>query len=110
MGQGIAGHVAATGEVIRVDHADSCPHHERALMRKLGITTRSVLCVPIKGDDRILGALELLNKPSGFDEGDERLATLVAGQTGPGGAPAPHRVWRASEGAAGGAGPAACPA
>jgi signal transduction histidine kinase len=82
MGQGIAGHVATTGEVVRVEKADTCPHHERALMRKLGISTRSVLCVPIKGDDRILGALELLNKPGGFDAGDERLATLVAGQTG----------------------------
>ncbi len=81
-GQGIAGYVAQTGEVVRVAHAESCEHHDRSIARKLGVAVDSVLCVPIEGEDRVLGSLELLNKPGGFDDGDQRLATLLAGQTG----------------------------
>jgi len=42
----------------------------------------AVQCVPIPGEDHILGALLLLDKPDGFTENDEQLATLLAGQTG----------------------------
>lgn len=80
-GQGIAGHVAEVGEPVRVGRAADSPHHDRSIARKLGVEAEAVLCVPIEGEDRILGALELLNKPGGFTEADERLATLVAGQT-----------------------------
>ncbi len=81
-GQGIAGHVAATGEPMRVDDAEDSPHYDRSVAKKLGLQIKALLCVPILGDDRVLGALELINKPGGFDEGDERLAILLAGQTG----------------------------
>ncbi|MBI3185099.1 MAG: GAF domain-containing protein [Myxococcales bacterium] len=81
-GQGIAGHVAATGETIRVEHAEDCPLYDRSIAKKLGVAVDSVLCVPIEGEDRVVGALELLNKPGGFDQAEERLATLLAGQTG----------------------------
>lgn len=80
-GQGIAGHVAATGETVRVGHAEDCPRFDRTIAQRLGVAAGSVLCVPIAGEDRVLGALELLNKPGGFFEADERLATLLAGQT-----------------------------
>src|SRR5690606_38603346 len=40
------------------------------------------LRVPIKGDDQLLGVLELYGKAAGFDTADERLATLVAGLAG----------------------------
>ena len=81
-GQGIVGHVAQTGEAIRVEKADDSPHHDKTIARKLGLAVEAVLCVPIEGEDRVLGALELLNKPGGFDAADERLATLLAGQSG----------------------------
>jgi signal transduction histidine kinase len=81
-GQGIAGHVAETGETVRVNRAEECPHHDRSISKKLGVATEAVLCVPIEGEDRVLGAIELLNKKGGFDESDERLATLLAGQSG----------------------------
>jgi signal transduction histidine kinase len=82
VGQGIAGRVAQTGEAVRVESAEDSPFHDRALARRLGVPARAVLCVPIQGNDRVLGALELLNKPGGFDAADERFATLVAGQAG----------------------------
>lgn len=81
-GQGIAGHVAQTGETIRVAEAEESEHYDKSVAKKLGVQVRSVLCVPIPGEDHILGSLELLNKPGGFSEGDERLATLLAGQAG----------------------------
>lgn len=81
-GKGIAGHVATTGEMVRLAHADDSPHYEKAVGKKLGVQIRSVLCVPIPGEQGTMGALELLNKPKGFDASDERVATLIAGQTG----------------------------
>jgi K+-sensing histidine kinase KdpD len=81
-GQGIAGHVAETGEPVRVLEATDSPYYDKTIAKKLGVSIASVLCVPISADGKILGALELLNKRGGFDDGDERLATLLAGQAG----------------------------
>ncbi len=81
-GQGIAGHVAASREVVRVEQAEESPHFERSIAKKLGVSVGAVLCVPIVGEGRTLGALELLNKSGGFTLEDERVVTLLAGQTG----------------------------
>ncbi len=81
-GQGIAGHVALTGQAVRVTLAQASPHFDESLSRRLGVKTEAVLCVPIRTEDQVVGALELLNKPGGFTETDERLATLLAGQAG----------------------------
>lgn len=81
-GQGIAGYVAASGEVVRVDDANASDHFDRALAKKLGYPIGAALCVPIYAQGRTLGSLELLNKPGGFTPGDERLAVLLAGQVG----------------------------
>ncbi|MBL8955663.1 MAG: GAF domain-containing sensor histidine kinase [Myxococcaceae bacterium] len=81
-GQGIAGHVAETGEVINVDAAEDSPHYDKTVAKKLGVEIGAVLCVPIVGEGEIMGALELLNKRGGFSDADARLATLIAGQAG----------------------------
>lgn len=81
-GQGIAGRVAATGEALRVERADDCPFYDPSFARTLGVEIAAVLCVPIRDGEQVVGALELMNKPGGYDEADERLATLLAGQTG----------------------------
>ncbi len=81
-GQGIAGHVARTGETVRLAHAQDHPAHDPGIPARLDIRADAVLCVPITVDEAVVGALTLLNKPSGFTESDERLATLIAGQAG----------------------------
>ncbi|MBE2254430.1 MAG: GAF domain-containing protein [Myxococcus sp.] len=81
-GQGIAGYVALTGELVRVERADESEHFDRSIARKLGVAIGAVLCVPIPGDEGRLGSLELLNKKGGFTAADERLAVLLAGQIG----------------------------
>lgn len=81
-GQGIAGYVADTGETVRVARAEDSEHYDKSIARKLGVSIGAVLCVPVPGEDGQLGSLELLNKPGGFTDADQRLATLLAGQTG----------------------------
>jgi signal transduction histidine kinase len=82
LGQGIIGHVARSGETVRVAHAADHPAHDPSIPARLDIRADAVLCVPITVDEGVVGALALLNKPSGFTESDERLATLIAGQAG----------------------------
>lgn len=79
-GQGIAGRVAETGDIIRVDRAEDSPFYDKTIARKLGTTTGAVLCVPISAGKTTIGALELLNKKHGFTDKDERLAELLAAQ------------------------------
>jgi signal transduction histidine kinase len=81
-GRGVAGHVASTGEVVRLTQAVESPHHDPTIARRLGLQVEAVLCVPIHAERRTLGALELLNKKGGFSLADERLAVLLAGQIG----------------------------
>ena len=81
-GQGIVGFVAQTGQTVRVAQAADHPRHDPAIASKLGVAVESLLSVPITVNDTGVGALVLLNKPTGFTESDERLATLLAGQTG----------------------------
>ncbi|MGZ5957704.1 MAG: sensor histidine kinase, partial [Myxococcaceae bacterium] len=82
LGQGIVGHVARTGEIVRVVHAADHPAHDPSISSRLDIRADAVLCVPITVDETVVGSLALLNKPSSFTESDERLATLIAGQAG----------------------------
>lgn len=81
-GQGIAGQVALTGRAIRISKAERSPHYDPTIAQDLDVKLEAVLCVAIRVGEEIYGALELFNKPSGYDEDDERLATLLAGQTG----------------------------
>ncbi len=81
-GQGIAGYVAESGQIVRVENADDSEHHDRSIGKKLGLNTSSVLCVPVAFGNRRFGALELLNKKGGFTEKDERLAVLLASKVG----------------------------
>jgi signal transduction histidine kinase len=81
-GQGIAGQVAASGRPVRVQKASESPHYEPSIARELNVHIDALLCVPIRAGEQVVGALELLNKPGGYDDADERLATLLAGQTG----------------------------
>jgi signal transduction histidine kinase len=81
-GQGVVGHVARTGQAVRVGRAADHPAHDPSIPARLDVRADSVLCVPITVEEGLVGALALLNKPSGFTESDERLATLIAGQAG----------------------------
>lgn len=77
IGEGIAGWVAQTEKPL-ICH-NPCrderfaPHYD-ALS---GYQTRSILCVPLKSRDRLVGVLEVLNKKDGQGFGDDDLEILI---------------------------------
>ncbi len=76
--QGIAGRVVLTGELACISDVSQDPDWFGEV--ETGFTTRSLLCVPLKLDGRVLGVLEALNKksPFGFDSGDIALLSAFA--------------------------------
>jgi signal transduction histidine kinase len=82
VGEGIAGWVAQHGEPVVINDPATDPRHNRDLAQKIGFSPRNILCVPLVGQDGVLGAIELLNKVGRrqFEEADLTLLTLVAGR------------------------------
>lgn len=80
---GVCGYVARTGEPLIINDAQNDTRLYRSVDQATGMTTRNILCAPIRSNERLWGVLELINKQgqSGFDEQDMRLAEVVAAQT-----------------------------
>jgi class 3 adenylate cyclase/GAF domain-containing protein len=79
LGQGIAGYVAAKGESIIVNEARKSPHFYPGVDKETGFKTRSVLCVPMISQGKVIGVIEVLNKIMGeFSERDEDLLQSIA--------------------------------
>lgn len=78
-GQGIAGEVAQHGEPIRIENAQTDARHFKQIDHDTGFLTKSILCVPLKTRDKIIGVVEVFNKQSGpFTEADEALLGSIA--------------------------------
>ncbi len=83
MGRGIAGYVARTGESVRIDEASKDPRFDPTADKVTGFTTRSMLVVPLREDDKapVRGVVQLLNRCEGtFDEADEHYLVALAAQ------------------------------
>ncbi len=76
LGEGAVGRCVGEDKVLLVNDAldgdVSSPHWIT------GFATQQMLCVPLRVEGRVIGALEVLNKPSGFTEGDAELLGLLA--------------------------------
>lgn len=72
MGKGIAGYVAATGDVISIADAYLDSRFNPEIDSRTGFRTKSILCVPMRNkDNKTIGVLQLINKTSGqFNEDD----------------------------------------
>ena len=84
LGQGISGRVAASGVAIRIDdvHQDSRWQGQR-FDDATGFVTRSVLCVPIRSRERVIGVIQVLNKRGGpFVDEDQQLLEALSGMGG----------------------------
>lgn len=81
-GQGLAGHVAATGEVLNIQNAYTDPRFQRSFDQLTGFTTRSILTVPMRNPQgEIMGVVQVVNKEGGpFTDRDERLLSAIATQ------------------------------
>lgn len=82
---GIAGHVATTGESVRIEDAYADPRFNPDIDRLTGFRTRSILCVPLvdsKGE--VFAVAQLLNREDRrpFEPADERRFAEFAGSIG----------------------------
>ena len=83
LGVGIGGHVAQTGESLIINDVYKDPRWNPSYDKKSGFRTRSMICVPIKFQGRILGVIEVINKTTGeFTSRDLRILEILAAQTG----------------------------
>jgi signal transduction histidine kinase len=78
LGRGIAGRAVQSGESLLVPDVSQEPSWYGGLDAKIGFETRSILCVPLRGKDRIIGALEAINKEDGFTQDDLHLLSALA--------------------------------
>ncbi|HTL38920.1 MAG TPA: GAF domain-containing protein [Kofleriaceae bacterium] len=82
VGEGIAGWVAQTREIVNIPDAYADQRFQPAVDLKSGYRTRSILSVPMLGAlGGLVGVLQLLNKTDGpFTTPDEELASALASQ------------------------------
>jgi GAF domain-containing protein len=82
LGDGIAGLVALTGQPMAIADAQSDPRHAREIALQTGYLPRSLLCVPLQFEDRVIGVIELLDKEgaAGVDASDMHALGLFASQ------------------------------
>ncbi len=73
--EGVAGHVATTGETLNVPDASGDPRFNPSIDRRTGYETKNLLCMPLRDPDGdIVGVIEVMNKRHGiFTEEDERI-------------------------------------
>ncbi len=82
-GEGIAGHVARTGEPLIIHDVSADRRFSKRMDHHSGFTSKSILCVPVTMQGKRVGVLETINKRKGkFNkidlEGLVALATQIA--------------------------------
>ncbi|MCK4839185.1 MAG: GAF domain-containing protein [Desulfobulbaceae bacterium] len=79
LGQGIAGAVAARGETIIENNALESKKLYSQIDQSTGFETRSVLCVPMISQGKVIGIIEVLNKRGGdFTDGDKDILQSIS--------------------------------
>lgn len=80
--EGIAGWVAKSGEPLIVNDVSADPRFSKKIDDITKFKTKSILCVPIRFKDEILGVIEVLNKSNekGFTDTDLQYLTVLASQ------------------------------
>jgi len=78
LGQGIIGWVAERGQGVVCNDVSQDLRFFGTVDRKTGFRTKTVLCAPLKHDDQLIGAIEVLNTTAqaGFDHEDLELLTV----------------------------------
>lgn len=82
IGDGIAGHVAQTGEILNIPDVYQDPRFNPDFDKVTGFRTRSMLTSPmLNPQQKIIGVVQLLNKKDGpFTFRDERLLAAMTSQ------------------------------
>ena len=80
LGRGIVGLVAETGQPMAVSNVADDPRFFRDIAQSVQYIPESILCVPLRRGDSVIGVLELLDKAGGsFGAQDLEIAGLFAG-------------------------------
>jgi HD-GYP domain-containing protein (c-di-GMP phosphodiesterase class II) len=80
-GEGIAGWVAERGEPLIINDVQSDSRFFKKADHKSGFVTKSILCVPVRSKDRVIGVLQGINKKEGeFSEDDLEIITSLSNQ------------------------------
>jgi HD-GYP domain-containing protein (c-di-GMP phosphodiesterase class II) len=80
-GQGIAGWVVESGEPLIVRDAATDPRFFSGADERSTFTTKNMVCVPLKTKEKVIGALQAINKRDGvFDEQDREGLSALANQ------------------------------
>jgi sigma-B regulation protein RsbU (phosphoserine phosphatase) len=77
MGKGIVGACVEDDRVLVINDIDVDRRLHRQVDQKTGYRTKRLLCVPLRVEGRVIGALQLLNKPTPFTETDAGLLGLL---------------------------------
>ncbi|TDQ83261.1 sigma-B regulation protein RsbU (phosphoserine phosphatase) [Dongia mobilis] len=80
LGQGIVGRTVAEDRLIAVEDAYEDRSFFKAADQRTGFHTRSVLCAPMRVGEKLIGAVQVLNKRSGhpFDARDSNMLQVMA--------------------------------
>ena len=77
--EGIVGYVVKSGQPKLVNNVERDPYFSADIDEEAGFTARSILCVPLKIRDQVIGAIEVLNRLDGsFTEQDLGLLQAMA--------------------------------
>ena len=82
VGEGIAGWVAKHGEAVLSNNVQCDPRYSKKLDEITDMPLQSILCIPLISKEKVLGVLNIINKPEGgrFTEEDLHLAQAFATQ------------------------------
>jgi serine phosphatase RsbU (regulator of sigma subunit) len=78
LGKGIVGACVEEDRVLVINDISVDPRLHKQVDQRTGYQTRRLLCVPLRVEGRVIGALQLLNKPTPFTETDAGLLGLLA--------------------------------
>jgi two-component system, NtrC family, sensor histidine kinase HydH len=85
IGEGIAGWVALAEKPLICPDPYADARFSRHFDDESGFRTRSILCVPLKSRDRLVGVVEVINKKEarGFTEADLEILIMLGNMIGP---------------------------
>jgi GAF domain-containing protein len=79
-GQGIVGWVAQKGKPLLISDVSTDPRFDRSIDKTTGFTTRSMICVPLKIRNRVIGIIQVINRAEDdpFTEHNMELLSSIA--------------------------------
>ncbi|MFH1076927.1 MAG: sigma-54-dependent Fis family transcriptional regulator [Pseudomonadota bacterium] len=75
-GQGIAGHVAKEGRSLLISDVRKDKRWNQIISESIGFETKSIACVPMKTDGKVIGVIEIIDREDGAPLHEEDLEVL----------------------------------